>query len=97
MERVDDAKALLEDLTAKDPKDVRPLDALGNILRSHERYGEAREFYTRALKLIPKPDQGQLDAVLFARRVQRADEGLAGGRGRFQGGAYAGSRGIAAC
>jgi tetratricopeptide (TPR) repeat protein len=55
MERVDDAKALLEDLTAKDPKDVRPLDALGNILRSHERYGEAREFYTRALKLIPKP------------------------------------------
>jgi tetratricopeptide (TPR) repeat protein len=55
MERVDDAKALLEDLTAKDPKDVRPLDALGNILRAHERYGEARDYYTRALKMIPKP------------------------------------------
>ena len=55
MERVDDAKALLEDLAAKDPKDVRPLDALGNILRAHERYGEARDYYTRALKLIPKP------------------------------------------
>jgi tetratricopeptide (TPR) repeat protein len=55
MERVDDAKALLENLTAKDPKDVRPLDALGNILRAHERYGEARDYYTRALKMIPKP------------------------------------------
>jgi tetratricopeptide (TPR) repeat protein len=55
LERVDDAKALLEELIAKDPKDVRPLDALGNILRSHERYGEAREYYTRALALIPKP------------------------------------------
>ncbi|HEX2449221.1 MAG TPA: tetratricopeptide repeat protein [Methyloceanibacter sp.] len=55
MERVDDAKVLLEELVAKDPKDVRPLDALGNILRSHERYAEARDYYSRALKLIPKP------------------------------------------
>ena len=44
-------------MAAKDPKDVRPLDALGNILRAHERYGEAREYYTRALKLIPKPSK----------------------------------------
>src|SRR6185312_11893867 len=44
MERVDEAKALLENLAAKDPKDVRPLDALGNILRAHERYGEARDY-----------------------------------------------------
>ncbi|MGA7456381.1 MAG: tetratricopeptide repeat protein [Methyloceanibacter sp.] len=57
MERIDESKALLEDLTAKDSKDVRPLDALGNILRAHERYGEAREYYTRALKLIPKPSK----------------------------------------
>ena len=55
MERVDEAKALLENLAAKDPKDVSPLDALGNILRAHERYGEARDYYTRALALIPKP------------------------------------------
>ncbi len=55
MERVDDSKALLENLAAKDQKDVRPLDALGNILRAHERYSEARDYYTRALKLIPKP------------------------------------------
>ncbi len=55
LERVDDAKVLLEGLTAKNPNDVRPLDALGNILRSHERYAEAREYYAQALKLIDKP------------------------------------------
>jgi tetratricopeptide (TPR) repeat protein len=55
LERVDDSKALLEELIAKDPNDVRPLDALGNILRSHERYAEAREYYSRALALIDKP------------------------------------------
>jgi Flp pilus assembly protein TadD len=55
MEQTDDAKVLLERLIKADDKDVRPLDALGNILRSHERYEEAREYYTRALALIPKP------------------------------------------
>jgi tetratricopeptide (TPR) repeat protein len=55
LEQVDEAKALLEELIKKDPNDVRPLDALGNILRSHERYEEARDYYTRALALIPKP------------------------------------------
>jgi tetratricopeptide (TPR) repeat protein len=57
LEQVDDAKTLLEDLIAKNPKDIRPLDALGNILRSHERYGEAEQYYTRALALIDKPDK----------------------------------------
>jgi len=55
LERVEDASALLEELIAEAPKDVRPLDALGNILRSHERFGEAREYYSRALELVPAP------------------------------------------
>jgi tetratricopeptide (TPR) repeat protein len=55
LDRVDDAKALLEKIIDKNPKDVRPLDALGNILRSHERYAEARDYYTRAITLIGKP------------------------------------------
>jgi Flp pilus assembly protein TadD len=55
LERVDDAKAQLERLVAQYPKDVRPLDALGNILRSHERYKEARDNYSRALVLTPAP------------------------------------------
>lgn len=55
LERIDDAKAMLEKLITEDPKDIRPLDALGNIMRSHERYAEAREYYTRALALLDKP------------------------------------------
>ncbi len=55
LDRVDEAKALLDTLTAKYPKDIRPLDALGNILRSHERYAEARDYYNRAIALLPKP------------------------------------------
>jgi len=54
LDRVDDAKALLEELVAKNPNDIRPLDALGNILRSHERYAEARGYYTRAIALVPR-------------------------------------------
>jgi tetratricopeptide (TPR) repeat protein len=55
LDRVDDAKALLEKIAEKNPKDVRPLDALANILRSHERYAEARDYYARAITLIGKP------------------------------------------
>ena len=55
LEQVDDAKLLLEKLIAENPKDIRPLDALGNILRSHERYAEARDYYARAIALIDKP------------------------------------------
>jgi tetratricopeptide (TPR) repeat protein len=55
LEKVDDARALLEKLIAENPKEMRPLDALGNILRSHERYSEARDYYARAIELIDKP------------------------------------------
>ena len=55
LERVDDARTLLEGLIANYSKDVRPLDALGNILRARERYGEARDYYSRALVLTPAP------------------------------------------
>jgi tetratricopeptide (TPR) repeat protein len=57
LEKVDEAKALLEKLTEEYPDDTRPLDALGNILRSHERYGEALEYYSKAVALIDKPTQ----------------------------------------
>ena len=42
---------------AENPTEFKPLDALGNILRARKRYGEAVEYYTAALKLIPKPDK----------------------------------------
>jgi Flp pilus assembly protein TadD len=56
LERVDDAQKLLDDVANLNPQDIRPLDALGNIMRSHKRYGEAAEYYTRAIALIGKPE-----------------------------------------
>lgn len=68
LERVDDAKALLEDLIAEHPEDIRPLDALGNILRSHERYAEALEHYARAIALIDEPTKENW-ALYYSRGV----------------------------
>jgi tetratricopeptide (TPR) repeat protein len=68
LDRVDESKTLLDSLVAKNPKDVRPLDALGNIMRSHERYGEARDAYSRAIALIPKPTKDNW-ALYYSRGV----------------------------
>ncbi|TFG85821.1 MAG: tetratricopeptide repeat protein, partial [Hyphomicrobiales bacterium] len=68
LEQVDEAKVLLEKIIAQNPKDVRPLDALGNILRSHERYAEARDYYSRAIDLIDKPTREHW-ALFYARGV----------------------------
>ena len=57
LEKVDEAKKILDRLATESPTDLKPLDALGNILRARKRYGEAVETYTAALKLIPKPDK----------------------------------------
>jgi tetratricopeptide (TPR) repeat protein len=57
LERVDEAQALLESVARKDPRDIRPLDALGSIMRGLKRYPEAIEYYTRAIVLVDKPEQ----------------------------------------
>lgn len=57
LERVDEAKAILDKLAAANPDDIKPLDALGTILRSRKRYGEAVEYYDRALALVPHPSK----------------------------------------
>jgi tetratricopeptide (TPR) repeat protein len=56
LERVDEAQKLLEGLANKYPQDIRPLDALGGIMRGHKRYSEAAQYYTRAIDLIDKPE-----------------------------------------
>ena len=43
LEKVDEAKVILERLAKESPDDLKPLDALGNILRSRKRYGEAAD------------------------------------------------------
>lgn len=66
LERPDEAKKLLEHLAKKDPKDIRPLEALGNIARSRKEYADAVTYFSRALALIGKPDQRHW-SYLYAR------------------------------
>jgi tetratricopeptide (TPR) repeat protein len=57
LDKVDEAKVILDGLAKADANDLKPLDALGNILRARKRYAEAVDVYSAALKLIPKPDK----------------------------------------
>lgn len=57
LDRVDEAQALLEKLVKADPMDIKPLDALGSIMRARKRYGEAAEYYSKAIALITKPEK----------------------------------------
>ncbi len=59
LERIDEAKLLLERLAAEQPDDRRPLITLGDIMRSHKRYAEAVTYYTRVIELTPKPEAQQ--------------------------------------
>ena len=56
LERVDEAQKLLDEVARAYPQDIRPLDALGSIMRGHKRFAEAVEYYTRAIALIDKPE-----------------------------------------
>lgn len=57
LDRTDEAKELLDRLLQKNPTDLRIYDAVGTILRGRKRYGEAVEYYTRAIALIKKPEK----------------------------------------
>lgn len=57
LDRIDEATTLLERVAAKDPEDIKALDALGNIMRSHKRYDEAVGYYTRVIDTLDKPEQ----------------------------------------
>lgn len=57
LDRVDEARGVLEKLTKTEPKDIRPLEALGNIMRARKQYAEAVTFFNRAIALIGQPDE----------------------------------------
>ncbi|MDX2288315.1 MAG: tetratricopeptide repeat protein [Hyphomicrobiaceae bacterium] len=57
LERTDEARDLLDAVAKSNPADVKPLDALGNIMRSRKRYDEAVDYYTRVISLIGKPEE----------------------------------------
>ncbi len=56
LERVPEAQVLLDELARQHPRDVRPLEALGNMMFLHKRYAEAVGYYDKAIALIGKPE-----------------------------------------
>jgi tetratricopeptide (TPR) repeat protein len=66
LERVDEARALLERMADEDTSDVRALDALGNIMRARKRYDQAITYYDRVIDRIGPP-QKQHWTLFFAR------------------------------
>jgi len=57
LEKVDEAKSLLQAVAKEHASDLRPLEAIGNIMRARKRYDEAVEYYSKAIKLIVKPEK----------------------------------------
>lgn len=49
------ARQTLEGVVAKNPKDQRALMALGDVLRSNEKYANAAEVYTKAIDQLQTP------------------------------------------
>ncbi len=74
LERVEEAKELLDKLASRNPADVRPLEALGAMMRGHKRYAEAAQYYSRAISLIDVPEAEALDLLLLARHMLRAPQ-----------------------
>ncbi|MBY0561162.1 tetratricopeptide repeat protein [Hyphomicrobium sp.] len=56
LDKPDEAKAILTKLIEADPKDVRPLEALGNIMRARKDYAGAVTYFTKALAVLNKND-----------------------------------------
>lgn len=56
LERVEDAKKLLERVAIENPESIKPYDALGNIMRARKRYEEAIGYYSKVIDLIGEPE-----------------------------------------
>ena len=62
-------------LAKEKPQEAKPLDALGDILRSHKRFDEAAVYYGRAIDLIDTPKKKDY-SLYYARGVcfERMDQ-----------------------
>ena len=50
------AQRLLKRIIARYPRELRPVEALANMLRGRKKYKEAIPYYTRAIRLVGKPE-----------------------------------------
>ena len=56
LKKIDEAQSLLEEVSRQHPRDIRPLETLGNIMRVSKRYAEAVDYYSKAIGLIGRPE-----------------------------------------
>ncbi len=56
LDKQTEAEAVLEGIAKADPRDLRPLEALGNIMRSRKKYADAVTYFSKAIDIIGKPD-----------------------------------------
>ncbi|MHA1165268.1 MAG: tetratricopeptide repeat protein [Alphaproteobacteria bacterium] len=70
LDRVDEAKALLENLAKSMQGNPRAYDALGSIMRARQRYKESEQFYSRAIEIVKKPQRRHW-TLYYARGVSR--------------------------
>lgn len=57
LERIEEAKLLLEKVAAENPESIKPYDALGNIMRGRKRYEEAIGYYSKVIDVIGEPEE----------------------------------------
>jgi tetratricopeptide (TPR) repeat protein len=57
LERTDEAKKLLQKLTADRPADLEAITALGNIMRARKQFADCAETYTKAVDTVKNPQK----------------------------------------
>jgi tetratricopeptide (TPR) repeat protein len=68
LERLPDAKKILEKAIAKYPKDMRPYYTLGTILRANKKFKEAIPYFTQTIERMGTPEKSHW-SVYYARGV----------------------------
>ncbi len=55
LKKTEHAKRILEEIADRNPKDFRPLDALGELMHRQKNYAEAAKYYSRIISLVANP------------------------------------------
>jgi tetratricopeptide (TPR) repeat protein len=63
MDRTEEAERAFKEAVSRNPDDVQTYISYGNMLRGRERFAEAADLYSEAIKRIPEP--GRADWSLF--------------------------------
>jgi tetratricopeptide (TPR) repeat protein len=65
LEKSNEAKARLDSIIAKDPKNFDALMTLGNVYRNNEEFADAARIYTQAIALLSAPGRSDWTAFYY--------------------------------